>query len=175
MKGFIVTIICSFLLFPVSSSVVAAKSVNNAKPVVKVVSYQKQFRRNSSKLVEHLSLVIYFSEQKGQRTTYQVMYELVDNSGNVYLGVEKYLDPRPCAVGYTGQSEILECPLPTFKEITLKSRQQRKPASVRGLVQDGDWWITKGFEYPSFKSSEYKVSRVKIYNQDTQELIWDIR
>ena len=143
-------------------------------PIAKLITYKKKFRRNSPNYEESLSLVIYFPKSTKRRSPYKVMFSIQDNQGNPYSQTIKYVGANPCKRGCTGQQDILECPLPAFKEIILKSQQEVKPVITKGLVQNGKMWITKGFQYPSFSSSQYSITSIKIYNQESDKLLWEI-
>ena len=139
-----------------------------------MIGYKTKFRRNSTKLIQHLSLIIYFERETGRSNPYEIHYEIEDQNGMVYKGSDKYAGAKPCKIGYTGVPEILECPKPAFEEIVLKSQQQVKPAVTRGLVQNGSWWITKGFEYPSFETSKYKIKKLQILERKSKKILWTI-
>jgi hypothetical protein len=144
------------------------------EPTSKIIAYKEKFRRNSPDLIEHLSLVIFFPNATGLNDPYEVRYEIEDRSGKIYKGTEKYIGAKPCKVGYTGVTEILECPRPAFEEIILKSQQQTKPAITKDLVQNALWWVTKGFEYPSFDALTYKIRRIDILDRKTNTILWTI-
>ena len=143
-------------------------------PIAKLITYKEKFRRNSPSYVEHLSLVFYFPKSTKRRSPYKVIFDIQDNQGNPYSQIIKYVGANPCKRGYTGQQEILECPLPAFKEIVLKSQQEVEPAITKGLIKNGRWWITKGFQYPSFSSSQYSIISIKIYDQESDNILWEI-
>ena len=109
---------------------------------------------------------------RDMRSPYRVAYDIRDNYGKTFSYIENYVGANPCKLGYTGNPKILECPRSAYKEIILKSQQQAEPAITKGLIRSGNWWITKGFDYPTFNSNNYQINSIKIYDNKSNDLLW---
>jgi len=144
------------------------------KPIAKIVSYKTEFRRNSPKMVEYLSLVIFFSEDTGfGNNPYEVQYKIKNIQNHIHKGIKKSVGTNLCK--HMSVPSINQGPRPAYANIILKSQQEVKPAITKGLVQNGEWWITDGFEYPSFNPSDYKIAEIQIIDMESGTTLWSIQ
>ena len=160
----------------------STKSSSLESPQAKLVSYEEAFRSNFGK-VAHLSLIVYFPPKDGIVNSYGCKYTLIhEKSGLIFHGNQKhYFRIMSCMFGYTGVSEILNSPIgyEFFAEIILKAKQTPdKPGNLSSNcpkpIKEGDWWITKGSDLPSFNATEYVIESVIIYDKKSGETKWQL-
>ncbi|MBD2653968.1 hypothetical protein H6G45_10805 [Synechocystis sp. FACHB-383] len=101
-----------------------------------------------------------------------IKYVISSTSGQIFEGYEQNLNFNSC--NYDPPQGYSYC-----AEIILKSKQTPvKPGRVSSSdpqpVQDGEWWISKGIEYPSFDPMSYQIDQVEVVNRELGQTKWII-
>ncbi len=119
--------------------------------------------------IEQLSIVMLANKLSTEfRSPYTLLYRIIDKEGNVVDDKKEQILFTMCNNMMVPVQKIGQCgDYNNVATINLKTRQTRKPPSIKGFVKEGKYWI-KGVElnnFPRFEEMEYKLDSFKLFDR----------
>lgn len=119
--------------------------------------------------IEQLSIVMLANKLSTEfRSPYAFVYRIIDKEGNIVDGQKKQIMFTMCNDMMVPVQKLGKCgDYNNVATINLKTRQTRKPASIKGFVQEGRFWIKEEEvnNFPRFEAMEYKLDSYRLLDR----------